>query len=218
MRLALAAWLLVLLSCSPVASARDAVFERRATPQQLLQLATNATSALRSAQVVRGQFLQRRHIAELPRPLQSKGEFLFARGLGIEWRTTMPFASQLVITPKGLVQSDDSGATRTLDASKEPAIRVVAEIFFAVFALDLRALEKDFVTFGMRRDTGWVIGLEPKQAYMRGLFKEILIAGNAGIDTITLIDPAGEQTVITLAGTRYESAPLAAAERTRFAR
>jgi Outer membrane lipoprotein carrier protein LolA len=210
--------LLALLALAPFAHARDAVFERRATPQQLLQLAASATSALQSAQVVRGQFVQRRNIAELPRPLQSKGEFLFARGLGIEWRTTTPFASQLVITKKGLAQRDDSGASRTFDASKEPAVRIVAEIFFAVFALDLRALEKDFVTFGMPRGSGWVIGLEPKQAYMRGLFAQILIAGGKGIDTVTLIDPAGELTVITLANTRYESTPLAATERTRFAR
>jgi hypothetical protein len=204
------------LFTASAACASDAVFQKPATPTELKRLAAGATGPLASARVVRGDFSQQRFLRELPRPLVSSGQFLYARDVGIEWRTAQPFESQFVLTPAGIAQRTAGGSELKLEADQQPALRVVARVFFALFALDLSALANDFETFGERRGNQWVIGLKPRAAALANVFREAVITGSNTVESVVLTDALGDRSVIALQGVRYEAAALTPTERARF--
>ena len=139
------------------------MFAHPATPAQLSSLTGATARSLANAKVVRGRFVQRRHLAGLARPLESSGTFLFSRDAGIDWHTELPFDSQFLLTGSHITQRDEGGVSLEIDAADQPALAVVSRVFFALFALDLEALSHDFELYGERAgNAGWVLGLKPR--------------------------------------------------------
>lgn len=213
---------ILLLAAFPVSAGAatptrsDEVFDHPATPAQVLQLTTATSATLRDAAVIRGGFVQQRRLAGLPRPLVSTGDFVFARDEGILWRTQTPFASRFVLTRSGLVQQDEGADAVRLDTRSEPALRFVARVFLALFALDVEALAADFELHAMPLDGGWVLGLEPKSGALRAVFDRVTLQGSRDVDTVTLVDAHGDRTRIELRDVAHSRGSLSAAERQLF--
>jgi hypothetical protein len=108
-------------------------------------------AALRDAQVMRGQFVYKKFLKEIPQPLISRGDFLFARELGIDWHTREPFDSDFVLTAKGMTQRDDGKITLQMNANEQPAVQIVAHIFLALLSLDVASLQNSFALSGWQR-------------------------------------------------------------------
>ena len=215
----IATGLALLLACT-ASRANDlygeSVFLHPMTPQQLRQLTVAAGDTLAGALVVRGQFVQRRYVRGLPQALESQGEFLFAQGVGIEWRTRTPVESQITITPTGIGQGQGSGPSPRPSGLPPAALPVVARIFFGLFALDFDALARDFSTFGEADGDRWRIGLQARRATLARAFKRVVLAGRSAADTIVLYDAAGGKTEILLRQLQFDARPLPVAERARF--
>lgn len=193
------------------------VFAHAASAKDLASLVRVPAASLAQAQVVRGQFVQRRYLAGLAQPLESKGTFLFARGLGIEWHTVQPFDSQFVLTDAGITQRDEGGEPLRISAADQPALTVVSRVFFALFALDFTALSQDFGMAGVENGKEpWRLMLEPKTAALGSVFKQALITGDATVKSVHLDDANGDSTVIELRNVQYDSKGLTADERRRF--
>jgi hypothetical protein len=207
--------LVALLLVAVAASAADAVPVTRA--EQLSKLTRDTARSLSTARAVRGQFVQRRHLAGLSKPLESSGDFLFARDVGIEWHTAQPFDSQFVLTHDTMTQRDEGGEPMRISAADQPALTVVSRVFFALFALDFTALSQDFTMAGI--DGGqqpWQLRLRPKTAALGSVFREALISGDATVKSVTLDDANGDSTVIELRAVQYDARGLTADERRRF--
>ena len=167
---------------TPAAAAQvkpqESVFAHPATPAQLATITGDTARSIAGAKVVRGRFVQRRHLAGLARPLESSGTFLFARGSGIDWHTEQPFDSQFLLTGSRITQRDEGGVSLEIDAAEQPALAVVSRVFFALFALDLDALSHDFELYGERvGDAGWVLGLKPRTEALASVFRQALVRG-----------------------------------------
>ncbi len=67
---------------------------------------------LTTGQVLRGRFVQERHMRGFNAPLRSEGHFVLAPGKGLIWRAEKPFSVTTIITAAGLVQ--EAGGTETL--------------------------------------------------------------------------------------------------------
>jgi hypothetical protein len=181
------------------ASPSPSVFDHPATAAELAQTLAPLTGTLRKAQTLRGTFTQRKTLKDLPKPLLAEGTFLFVRERGIVWRTTVPFASELVITRDALLQRDGSDAPgQRLSADNNPAVRQVSAIFMAVFGLDFAALDRMFALHVERRGTRWTLGLRPRAAEMAGAMQDIVLEGAAQVSRVTLRDTRGDVTEISL--------------------
>ncbi|MFP5307326.1 MAG: outer membrane lipoprotein carrier protein LolA [Gammaproteobacteria bacterium] len=191
------------------------VFEHPADAAELARTLAPATSALASAQSLHGRYRQTKQLAGLPAPLISEGEFLVARTLGIAWRTEKPFAAELLITPDALVQRSASGEQR-IDAAAQPAVRAIAAVFFAVFALDFGTLSTMFEPYAVREGDGrWALGLLPRERL--GAIESIEIRGDTSVTQVILREQGGDSTRIDLTETRISTA-LAESDRVRFER
>ena len=197
------------------------VFAHALTPAQMSALLGPAAKPLAAAPGLRGRFEQRKTLPDLPRPLLSTGEFLFARDIGVWWHTRTPFDSVFILTREGARSRDEGGAETQVSADQQPGVAVAARIFFALFALDFEALSKDFDTYGVPtgsgKNAGWQVGLRPKLAAMSAVFREAVIEGAGHATRIELRDTHGDRTEIQFPQVDILSDGLSAADRQRFA-
>lgn len=206
----------VLLLCMAVAMAplraqgQPEVFAHPQTAAQLLQgpLAQPAAH-LRDAQVLRGKFVYRKYLKEIPQPLLSRGEFTFVKGAGIDWHTREPFDSDFVLTASGMKQIDDGKTTLQMNASDQPAVRVVAHIFLALLSLDVNALQNSFNLFGAQQAKQWQIGLKPTVPAIAAVFSDAIVTGSGDVESLLLREANGDRTEIDFSDTQYAAQPSA---------
>jgi len=193
------------------------VFDHPQTAEQLLNgPLSRPAAALRNAQVMRGTFTYKKYLKEIPQPLVSHGDFLFARDVGIDWHTRDPFDSDFVLTAKGMRQRDDGKLTLQMNASEQPAVQVVAHIFLSLLSLDVGALQNSFALSGWQQgkpgSETWQVGLRPTVSAIAAVFKEAIVSGDAQVQSLLLRDANGDRTEISFADVQYASS-MTAAER-----
>ncbi|MBC7982856.1 MAG: outer membrane lipoprotein carrier protein LolA [Candidatus Obscuribacterales bacterium] len=208
------------LGCAQPGVAGDDIFSYPVDGRVLLATTLQQPSrALSQAQVLKGRFTHHKHLSELPQPLAANGDFTFARDLGVYWHTQKPFDSAFILTSKGIVQRDEGTETLRMSADDQPAVRVIANIFSALFTLDMTALSGTFDVFSKpSTDKRWSIGLKPKSTAIAGVFKEALISGATEIEQVILIDKHGDRTVINLHEIDYSNHAPSAEVRALFKR
>jgi hypothetical protein len=200
----------------PLAAAPPAsVFDHPATPATLAQQLGPATAGLTGAQTLRGSYVQKKTLQGVPRPLEAEGTFVFVRSRGIAWRTVRPFDSELVITPTRIIQREGGRVSMHLAAARQPSVRVVAEIFTAVFALDFEALAARFELFSRPHGDGWELGLRPRAGAVPAL-KQLVVSGRQHVERVRVSDANGDETDIRLRDTKVSAAVPAPDELKRF--
>lgn len=192
----------------------EAVFGHPATPQGFAKDLHPATAALKDARTLRGSYTQDKRLAGLPHPLHAEGQFLFVRDLGIAWQTTLPFDSELVITGNDIIQRENGQVSMHLSAAQQPAVRVVAEIFSAVFALDFGRLSANFELYSRRIGRGWELGLKPRGG--TGPLKQIVVSGGKQVERVRVSDANGDETDIRLRTKSISKDAPAPADLARF--
>jgi hypothetical protein len=211
--LLLAGWV---VAATPAAEPAP-VFARRATPAELAAITAPAARSLAGAKAVRGRFVQRRFLAGLARPLESSGTFLFAREAGIEWHTEKPFDSQFLLTESRIRQRDEGGDSIEITAADQPALAVVARVFFALFALDVDSLSHDFELYGREAgNAGWELGLKPRAEALGSVFRHAQVHGGGAVRTVTLEDGNGDRSEIEFSDVVFDPKGLTPEERRRF--
>jgi hypothetical protein len=185
---------------------------------ELRSMLSRPASKLRNAQILTGQFRHSRQLREIPKPLIAFGEFTLARDLGVFWHARQPFDSIVVLTGAGLAQSDDGGPAQRISADGQPAVRLLKNVFVALFTLDTQSLARDFDLFGVedKKENRWIIGLRPRAKAIAGVFREAMVAGADDVEQIVLADANGDRTVIELSGITYSSDPPGADMRAMF--
>jgi hypothetical protein len=188
---------LLLFAWGPAVSGED-VFAHPVTPAQLLELVGPLARTQADQPVLAGTFAQRKFLRELPTPLRSDGDFVFSKELGVVWHTVHPFDSELVLTRDGIKQSAQGTRTARVDTAGKPAVRVSVELFFALFALDLDRLAKDFDLFATKVESGWQLGLRPKPGVLAAAFSSVVIHGAQRMQRIDLVEANGDRSEIDL--------------------
>ena len=162
-----------------------------------------------SAPVQRGRFEQDKALAGFAKPLKSQGDYLLVRGKGLIWRTTAPFASQLVLTRDRIA----GGGGLQLDASKEPGIRVVTGLMLSLLDGDLGALQQAFdVQASVQGEKAWRASLKPKASALAQLFSRIELDGDRQLRRIVMTEAQGDTTTLRFDEQPRDPAPPSADE------
>jgi len=155
---------------------------------------------LADAPVLRGEFVQRKQLKGFKNPLVSKGDFLVARDRGVVWRTREPFASALVVTRDRLLSRQADGSVGTqVDAGREPGIRAINEMLFALMSADLAALSQRFRIDGQLVGAdGWRLALVPRDPALGQWLSRIELEGDRHVRGVRLQEAQGDLSTITL--------------------
>jgi len=174
------------------------------------RLATALRARLGQPDWLQGEFEQSKQVQGFKKPLLSRGDFVIARGRGVLWRTRTPFASELKLTRNQMEASQGDAPALRMDSQREPALRLVNEMMFALLGGDIAALSQLFVLEGeLLGERAWRITLVPKQAAWRQVLQSIDLAGERHVREVRIVEAAGDQTKIRFSALK-ESAPVPA--------
>ena len=183
-------WLLCLL----LLSSRLWAFDSAELAQQLA-----------AVEVVRGDFVQEKHLRSLPMPLSSRGQFVLSKQHGLLWNVQQPFAQSYRIDEQGVALLTASGW------QSQPGQNVAARqsrLFLAVLQGNQQALEADFTLQLQGNAEQWQLQLLPKALFLQQIFKVIEIHGGALVERIELHETQGDRTVMRMLNSQVDSTLL----------
>ncbi len=188
--------------------------KRRALLLALLPAAVAAESSLAQAvrerlqqpEWLRGDFTQTKKVPGFAKPLVSTGNFVAARGRGVLWRTLKPFASELRLTLNEIRATQGGQTAMRLDASREPAVRVINTLMFALLNGDVSGLAELFELSGSTKGANWQLALAPMPGALQQVLKKVELEGDGFVRRIQLFEANGDESLILLANQRSDGA------------
>jgi hypothetical protein len=170
--------------------------------------------AITVGDVLRGRFVQERHLKGFARPLRSEGSFVLAPGRGLIWRTETPFPVTTVITAQGLVQEVDGRETLRMPAARLPFLARLYDMFTGSLAGDWRVLENQFAVQRSGDDRAWTVNLAPRPGTDPTTMpvRAVELKGSTYVDTVRIDKPDGDHDRLTFLGQSLSRGPLSAAE------
>ncbi|MDO9622531.1 MAG: outer membrane lipoprotein carrier protein LolA [Pseudomonas sp.] len=189
---------LILLACPLLAQAFD-------LDQLGAQLAKPA--------VVRGPFIQEKHLRALPQPLTSHGQFVLSRKHGLLWQLHSPLQQDYRIGDRGIARHTPQGW------QQQPGQDVAAQqsrLFLAVLRGDHAGLADDFELQLSGDAEAWQLSLTPRSRLLKQIFSAIHIQGGALVERIELAETQGDSTLLRLPQSQIDDS-LSDAERLALA-
>lgn len=168
---------------------------------------------LASQVVVRGSFIQEKHLQAMTQPLTSRGQFVLAADTGLLWQLQSPIAQDYRINAAGIAKRNANGwqAQPGSDAAAQQS-----RLFLALLGGDRSGLEADFELQLSGTSDNWTLALTPRSVLLKQIFSHIEIRGAALVQRIELFETQGDRTLLKLPNSQAAQA-LTAAERDAFA-
>lgn len=163
--------------------------------------------------VVRGEFVQEKHLRSLPQPLVSKGHFVLAKQHGLLWLLQTPLRQDYRIDERGIARRDANGWQQLPQRS---ASAQQNRLFLAVLEGDSSGLQRDFDLALSGAANDWTLTLTPRAVLLKQIFDSIEIAGGELVQRIELHEAQGDRTVLRMTRSQPGDS-LTDAERADFA-
>ncbi len=160
--------------------------------------------------VVRGDFIQDKHLRALPQPLTSHGQFTLSRDHGLLWLLQQPIRQDYRITPQGIARRGEQD-WQAVDPQGGSARQ--NQLFLAVLSGDTQALQRDFQLELSGTATAWRLQLTPRGALLKQIFAGIEIQGGETVTRIELHETQGDRTLIRLLDSQTDLALTASEQR-----
>ncbi|RRV09391.1 outer membrane lipoprotein carrier protein LolA [Pseudomonas sp. v388] len=175
---------------------------------------TQLSEQLARPAVVRGGFVQEKHLRALPQPLISKGKFVLARELGLLWLLETPLRQDYRITSDGIARRDAQAGWKMLPGKSAGAEQ--NRLFLAVLQGDSSGLQRDFELSLTGSADAWQLRLVPRSLFLQQVFRQINIEGGQLVQRIELLETQGDSTVLKMTDSSA-AATLSDAQRNDFA-
>lgn len=171
---------------------------------------------LAKPKILCGRFDQNKQLIGLKKPLISHGRFCVVVEKGVLWRTLQPFASNLRLTRDEIVQLQGERVALRLDAKKEPMVRMINSVLFALLAGDLNQLEKLFEIDGRVDNGNWSVKLKARAPALAKAIGAIDLAGGAYVRQVIITESSGDRTTISFTAIETGDAAMTADEAALF--
>lgn len=145
--------------------------------------------------VVRGSFIQEKHLRALPQPLTSRGTFVLAKDYGLLWLLERPLQQDYRIDDQGIARRTEQGWQFV---AQQSATAQQNRLFLAVLKGDSSGLRQDFDLSLSGSADNWQLDLKPRSVLLKQVFKAIVISGGALVQRIELQETQGDSTVLSL--------------------
>ena len=171
------------------------------------------SAQLSQPEVVRGPFVQEKHLRALPQPLASTGQFILAKEHGLLWLLQSPLKQDYRIDDRGIARRTPQGWQAV---AQQSASAQQNRLFLAVLKGDSSGLREDFDLTLNGTAEAWQLDLAPRGVLLKQIFSAIHISGGALVQRIELKETQGDSTVLRLTESLTGPA-LSDAERHDFA-
>ncbi|HXP98090.1 MAG TPA: LolA-related protein [Telmatospirillum sp.] len=179
------------------------------------------SQTLEAGQVLRGRFVQERHLKGFNAPLRTEGHFVLVPGRGLIWLAETPFAVTTIITAQGLVQAVGGAETMRLPSARLPFLSRLYDMLGGVLGGDWRAIETDFAATRSGDAGHWQMELSPRQTpdQITMPFRSITAKGGRFLDEVILLKAdGGDFDQLRFLDQSLSATPLSADEAAAFDR
>lgn len=167
-------------------------------------------SQLRAQPVLRGTFVQEKHLRALPQPLLSRGQFVLARDQGLLWSLRSPLEQDYRISPGGIARRSAAGWQPAGGAGERQN-----RLILALLSGDGEALAADFSLQLSGSADAWHLSLTPRGALLGQIFSQVRLSGGQQVEQIEILETQGDRTLMRLSEVRGDTA-LSDTERHEF--
>lgn len=144
-------------------------------------------------------FVEKKYLASLERPLESSGELVYVAPSRLEKRTLKPKPETLVVDGKTLT-IERGGTRRSIALASFPEVAVFTESIRATLAGDLDTLSRDYKVTVDGTASDWRLTLQPSDPKVAALVSRVTVAGRERrIDSIEVLQADGNRSVTTIA-------------------
>jgi hypothetical protein len=176
-----------------------------------------ATGSIPAGDILRGVFVQERHLQGFGAPIRSSGNFILVPGRGLIWQLEQPFKVTTVITPGTLVQYTDDVETLRLPTRRIPALGRLYDMLSSAMAGDWRDLENDFTVTRQAAGPGQQVTLVPRGTVDAGSPIKVIRARAATfVEQVEIERPSGDVDRIAFAEQTLAAGPPAPREAALF--
>lgn len=146
--------------------------------------------------VITADFIQKRSLQGMVKPIVSSGNFIVSSEKGLYWSQVSPFQLTMVLTQDKLLQQVENGQPMILTAQGNPQIFQFNQLLSSLFSMNIQAVNEYFYTDLKEKNSDWVLVLHSKKEPMNKIFKEIILQGDNFINSVELLDQQGDSTHI----------------------
>jgi hypothetical protein len=155
-------------------------------------------SMLLKPSILCGRFEQKKQLVGLKNAVNSSGRFCVVADKGVLWRTLRPFPNTLRLTRDEIVQLRGNHVALRVEAKKEPTVRLINTVLFALLAGDIGQLGKLFEVDASVQDKAWSITLKALEPGLAKAIGSIALKGGVYVRSITIDEASGDRTSIDL--------------------
>ncbi len=160
--------------------------------------ATTLMRTLAQNRASRADFVDRKYLASLDRPLESSGELVYVAPSRLERRTVKPKPETLIVDGDTLT-IERNGTSRSISLASYPEVAAFTDSIRSTLAGDLDALTRDYRVVVDGQPKRWRLSLLPSNPRLATLISRVTIDGHdALVDTIEVLQADGSRSVTTI--------------------
>jgi len=174
---------------------------------------------VQAGEILRGRFVQDRHLEGMAAPLHAEGSFVLVPDKGLIWRGEKPFPMSTVITPAGILQRVGDEETMRIPATRVPVLAHFYDMLKSVLSGDWSAVERDFVVAHGSDAKAWTVTLTPrdKDDVMLGRIAKVALRGENLVGTVEIRQTNGDWEQLDFLDQAISTKPLAPDDASLFA-
>jgi hypothetical protein len=173
-------------------------FLAMAFPAHAQDLLETILQRLAEPAVVRAQFVQERHIADMTRPSVSSGRITVSRQDGVLWQTESPLKVALAFTPHGIIQTGADGVRRRQGERRGAVETEIARVMQGILGGDAASLKASFAAQASGSLERWTVRLTPRAREVARFLRHIRLDGGGRLEAIEIEETSGNHTAIRL--------------------
>ncbi|NBI12298.1 outer membrane lipoprotein carrier protein LolA [[Haemophilus] felis] len=151
-------------------------------------------AVLQQPQNIQGDFTQQRFLKALPKPITTSGQFTLLKNKGLLWQMQKPFASDVRVTAKGIMQWNGQQWVENHKVGQSQQI----QLFLGLLSGNIDGLSAQFSPELKGTAEHWQLTLTPNSLLMKQIFSHIQLQGDKLVKRIELHETQGDRTVIEL--------------------
>jgi outer membrane lipoprotein-sorting protein len=183
------ALILVASICSIASAARAA---EAFTPNALMQ-------TLAKHKASRTEFVEKKYLSTLDRPLESSGELTYTAPARLERRTIKPKPETLIVDGDTLT-IERNGTRRSISLASYPEVAAFTDSIRATLAGDLDALTRSYRVVLDGTSSQWRLTLLPSDARIAAVVSRVTVNGHDDrIESFEVLQADGNRSVTTIA-------------------
>lgn len=157
--------------------------------------------------VVRAEFVQTRTMADLQRPLVSRGRMVVWGPGGVIWQVEKPVRVTFVLREESTLEIAADGTRTVRSARDDRGSARIGRVLRAVLKGDARTLGEWFDAEPRIAGERWSLALTPRKGPLAFYVKSVQLSGGEFLDSVRIVEENGDSTQMQFHDSRGAAAP-----------